>query len=62
VDPAEGRRGGEDDDVAWIEVVHGLLVAVEADELALLGHVELAGVATAETLIGAGDAVVEDIN
>ena len=42
--PAEGRRRGEDDDVARLEAVHGLLVAVEADELAVVGHVDLVAV------------------
>ena len=43
VDPAEGRRGGEDDHVAGLEAVHRLLVAVEADEAARLGHIDLLG-------------------
>ena len=41
VHPAEGRRRGEDRDVARLQTVHRLLVAVEADELAILGHVDL---------------------
>ena len=36
VHPAEGRRRGEDHHVARLQAVHRLLVAVEADELAVL--------------------------
>ena len=61
VDPAEGRWGREDDDVTRVETVHGFLVAVEADELMLLGDVELPGIAAAETLIGAGHAGFENV-
>jgi hypothetical protein len=32
MNPAEGERRGEDRDVARLEAIHGMLVAVEADE------------------------------
>ena len=41
LDPAERRRRGEDDDVAGLQAIHRLLVGVEADELAVLRHVDL---------------------
>ena len=37
----KAERRGEDRDVAGLEAVHRLLVAVEADELAVVGHVHL---------------------
>ena len=39
--PAKRQRRGEDRDVARLQAIHRLLVGVEADELALLGHVDL---------------------
>ena len=41
VDPAEGRVGGEDRHVAGLQAVHRFAVRVEADELAVLGDVDL---------------------
>ena len=41
--PAERQRRGEDRNVARLQAIHRLLVAVETDELALLGHVHLVG-------------------
>ena len=37
--PAERARGGEDDDVASVEVVHRLGVAIEADVAAVFRYV-----------------------
>ncbi len=41
VDPAEGRRRGKNHDVARCQAIDGLLVAVEPDELAIVGDVDL---------------------
>ena len=57
VDPAEGRRRGEDDDVAGLQAVHRLLVAVEADELLVFLDQQL--VAAAELLVELVVAVLE---
>src|SRR5262245_42688526 len=32
MDPTEGRRSRQDDDVAWLEAVHSLAIGVESDE------------------------------
>ena len=39
--PAEGRRRGEDRHIARPQTIDGPAVAVKADELAVLGHVDL---------------------
>ena len=65
VDPAEGRRRGEDDDVTGGEAIDRFLIGVEADEFALFGHVDLrlefVGEAFLELLVAIGEAVVEDV-
>ena len=43
VDRPEGRRRGQQHHAARCQRVDGLLVAVQADELPLLGHVHLLG-------------------
>ena len=42
--PAESQRRGEDGDVARLQAIHGVLVAVEADELAVVRHIHFVGV------------------
>ena len=61
VDPAEGRRRGEDRHVARLQAVHRLLVGVEADELAVLGHVDLVGELLLQLRVAAVEAVLEDV-
>ena len=39
--PAKCQRSGKDRHVARLETIHRLLVGVEADELAIVGHVDL---------------------
>ena len=59
--PAEGQRRGEDGDVARLQAIHRLLVGVETDELAILGHVDLVGELLLELLVAAAEAVLEDV-
>ena len=61
VDPAEGRRRGEDDDVARLEAVHRLLVAVEADELVVAADFDLVAVFLLELFIASVEPVLEDV-
>ena len=51
--PAERRRRGEDGHVAGLQAIHGLLVAVEAEEPAFLRHVQPVGGLLAEVLVAA---------
>ena len=61
VHPAEGRRGGQDHHVARLEAVHGLLVAVEADELAILGHVDLVAVGLLQLVVAVVEPILEHV-
>ena len=61
MDPAEGRRRGEDRDVARLQAIHRLLVGVEADELAVLGHVDLVGELLLQVAVAALQPVLEDV-
>jgi len=65
VDPAKGRRRGQDDHVPLAQAVDGGLVGVEAEELARLGYVhqrvELVAEEVLEVPVGAGEAVLEDV-
>ena len=59
--PAECRGRRQDDDVARLEAIHGLLVAVEADELAILGHVHLGSEAAAQRSVAVAQFRREDV-
>jgi hypothetical protein len=61
VHPAKGRWGGQDDDVARLQDVHRLLVTVEADELAILGHIDLLVEPRLELVVARLDALLEDV-
>ena len=41
LNPAESRGCGQDDDVPWLQAIHGLLIAVEPNELAVLRDIHL---------------------
>ena len=59
--PAEGQRRGEDGHVARLQAVDGLLVGVEADELAVLGNVNLLGEFPREVLEAGLQPVLEHV-
>src|SRR5439155_18933897 len=60
--PTKGQRRGEDRDVAGFEAVHGLFVSVEADEFAVLWHVNFLPTRFCQTLMAAVEAVLENIS
>ena len=41
MNPAKGRRGGQDHNVAFLQAIHRILVAIKSDELAIFGNVDL---------------------
>ena len=51
--PAESERRGEDRDVARLQAIHRLLVAVEADEFAIVRHIHAVGVYGVDRLVAA---------
>src|SRR5262249_26170888 len=61
VGPAERRRGGEDHQVALPQAVDGLLVAVEADELVVFGHLHLFGEAFGQGVVRGAEPLGEHV-
>ena len=65
MDPAERRRRRQDHHVARPQAIHRFLIAVEADELAFLRHVDLLGdgwvEVFVEVLVAAREPIREDI-
>ena len=61
VDPAEGRRRGKNHHVARLQTIHRLPVAVEADELAVLGYVDLVAALLLQLLEASLETVLKDV-
>ena len=61
LDPAERGGGGQQDDPARPDDVDRLLEAVEADELVVVGDVELVGVLVLDRLVAAVEPLLEDV-
>ena len=59
--PPECRRRSQDGYVARLQAVHGLTVAVEADELAIHGHVHLGREPAAQVSVAVAQLLREDI-
>ena len=61
MDPAKRQRRGKDRNVAGFQAVHRLLVSVEPDELAVLGHIHQLGVLPFQSVVTALEPVIEDV-
>ena len=61
VHPAEGERRGKNCDVAGPQRIHGVLVAVEADEAAVFRHVDLVGELRLDGLVAVVELRLEDV-
>ena len=59
--PTKRQWRRKDRDVAGLQTVHRLPVCVEANELAVCGHIHLAGAVTAQSVITGLEAVIEDV-
>ena len=59
--PTKRERRREDGDVAGPQAIHGVLVRVKADELAVLGHVDARGVFAFQRVVSGLQARCEDI-
>ena len=57
VDSTKCTRRRENHHVARVEAVHGLLISVEANELALLGHIDLLRILLLDAFITAGQSL-----
>jgi len=61
VHPAEGEGGGENGDVPGAQRVHGVLVAVKADEAAVFRHVDLVGELRLDGLVAVVQLLLEHV-
>src|SRR4051812_33620735 len=61
MNPAESEGSGQDDDISWLERVHGVLVGVKADEPLVLGHVDCIAVLLFDTLVARVQAFIKNV-
>ena len=59
--PTKRQWRRKDRNVAGLQTVHRLPVCVEANELAVCGHIHLAGAVSAQSVITGLEAVIEDV-
>src|SRR5262249_55224247 len=62
VHPAESKRGGEDRNAARLEAVHGVFVAIETDELAVIRNVHLGAMLALEPIAGGYEPFFENVD